>query len=310
MQKKTTRDWENFKQAVILIVDWDLQKVVKRISGPRPPCHIAKDAPCLYTAGSIYNNHFYVANTTEIHKYDLDSWQIVKKYSHETFNDIHHVAVDPTKKQIIVTNTGFEAVQLLNMDGSLFETFGVGCDFANRRFSHIKDFRTLKNTKPHHVHVNHARFYKGEVYATRFFQKDLICLTNFEKRIDIKIGNPHDGFLVGDDVWLTTTNGFIVKANIKTLTVTEVYNVNLMYPKTKIIGWVRGIYVIKGQAYIGMSSFRPTKFAEFQKWIRKGICSVSSRIIQIDLSKKRIVQEWEIASSETAAIHSITPYPL
>lgn len=81
-------------------------------------------------------------------------------------------------------------------------------------------------------HPNHVFELDGEVWVTRFEQRDAICLTTSSPRTDIAAQRSHDGYLFGDRVYFTTVDGHVVIANRKTLQIEQMTSFNQVSEKT------------------------------------------------------------------------------
>jgi len=54
----------------------------------------------------------------------------------------------------------------------------------------------------------------GQVWVTRFEQRDAWCLTDPERRLAIGVEKPHDGIVRGRRVYLTTVDGHVVVSDL------------------------------------------------------------------------------------------------
>ena len=202
----------------------------------------------------------------------------------------------------MVVSTGLDATFELNRSGELIHEWSAAEDGdVWGRFDKDTDYRKVLTTKPHEVHPNYGFEYKSDIWVSRFLQKDVMNLNTFET-IDIGVGNPHDGVLVGDRAYCTTTNGFIVciDVNKKKRVLTE--DLKSYYTTKKNIGWCRAIYPISDEKFIvGFSRIRPTKFEENILWLKRKVTDgyqgcLPTRLTCFDLQTKRI--DWEINLEE------------
>ncbi len=88
-----------------------------------------------------------------------------------------------------------------------------------QRFSRDIDYRKVASTKPHQSHPNYAFQLGGDVWVTRLYQRDAVCLTDSGKRINIALELPHDGVVRGKEIYFTLVDGRVALANADTLTV-------------------------------------------------------------------------------------------
>jgi hypothetical protein len=244
------------------------------------------------------------------------------------FNDVHHVAPTP-QGNLLVASSGLETVSEITHEGELIREWNVLGEQPTV-WSKDKDYRRL-NLKPHRSHPNFLFSLDEELWVTRFYQKDAICLTRPGLSIDIAVGSPHDGILSGDYIYFTTTNGNIVIAHQKSLRVEEIIDLNQIHRHGGPLGWSRGIHIEDGKMWVGFSRIRPTKLKENvewvkrslkwrlrwmlpdfvtgrSKWMKKGLKKeLPTRLACYDLAMKKCVCEMNLEPHGISAIFSIFP---
>src|SRR5205807_3541516 len=119
------------------------------------------------------------------------------------FNDLHHVRPSGDGN-LIAVNTGLDMVVKFTPQGRVLQEWWVLDEPRWSRFSRTLDYRKVESTKPHQSHPNFAFVLEGDLWVTRFRQRDAICLTKPGGRIDIGVESPHDGLLSGNRIWFTT----------------------------------------------------------------------------------------------------------
>ena len=122
--------------------------------------------------------------------------------------------------------------------------------------------------------------------------------------LPVEVGNPHDGIVVSDEIWFTTTNGHIVIVDGPSRKIARDIDLNAIKHTlgTVQLGWCRGLDVDAegGFAYVGFTRFRETRFREFASWIkRSGGVRYPARIEKIDLRKEELVDTFELESLGT-----------
>jgi hypothetical protein len=176
------------------------------------------------------------------------------------------------------------------------------------RFSRTIDYRKVPTTKPHRSHPNHVFQLGGELWVTRFLQKDAICLTKPGARIDVAVERPHDGFLFGSSIYFSTVDGHVVVADQKTLRVTKTFNLNEMHREPRqILGWCRGLLPLDERyIWVGFTRVRPTKFVENLAWIRNSTSRhKASHVALYDLEERKCVEEIELEPHGIGIVFSI-----
>jgi len=207
-----------------------------------------------------------------------------------------------------VVNTGLDMVLEMNLKGKIINEWSVIGENIWRRFNKNVDYRKMPTTKPHKSHPNYAFYLKDQLWITRFEQKDAICLKDFSKKINIKIGHPHDGIVKGDFIYFTTVNGYIVIVNAQTLKVEEIYDLNEITKSKIALGWCRGISIIdQNKIWVGFSRLRPTPFQEHINWLKgklglKDWRNLPTRIVEYDLFNKKLLEEFNL---ENFGLHTI-----
>ena len=137
------------------------------------------------------------------------------------FNDLHHVVPD-SSGNLLVTSTGLEMVVRVTPDGEILDQWNVLGEDPWEKFSRDTDYRKVDSTKPHRSHPNFAFELDGNIWATRFYQRDAVCLSDPSKRIDIGVQAPHDGLVRNGSIHFTTVDGHIVIVSRHSLLVEKI----------------------------------------------------------------------------------------
>ena len=303
-------EWQRYKCALILHLDINQNniKIIKCFEYVSPPKVCPNKNPSIaFRAGTLKKDKLYICTPTEVIIFSLPKFTKVGYISLPVFNDIHHVALSP-KGNIIVVNTGLDMVLEMNLKGKIINEWSVIGENIWRRFNKNVDYRKMPTTKPHKSHPNYAFYLKDQLWITRFEQKDAICLKDFSKKINIKIGHPHDGIVKGDFIYFTTVNGYIVIVNAQTLKVEEIYDLNEITKSKIALGWCRGISIIdQNKIWVGFSRLRPTPFQEHINWLKgklglKDWRNLPTRIVEYDLFNKKLLEEFNL---ENFGLHTI-----
>lgn len=297
-----------FATGRIEILDWDAKSCTRRIDYVAPPEHLAPGLSVRFTGGAPYRSRWYQMTSTEIVIYDTDTWSVERVISHPSFNDLHGVAV--TDEHILVVNTGLEMVQCLTHDGEIVREHNMASGPTWERFSRERDYRTIGTTKPHDVHVNHAFQLDGQWWITRCLRGDAVRLEDPKDRIEMGVGQPHDGIVRGDFIYFTTTNAHLVVVSALTRKVEEVLDLNRLNPTGSKIGWCRGLEVEGTTAYVGFTRLRRSKWHgafDTVKDVLRGR-KRNSHIERIDMQRRELVDSYDYAEDNSSAIFALMSY--
>ncbi|MBU8769289.1 hypothetical protein [Cytobacillus oceanisediminis] len=259
-KNKVTKDWQQYNCGVILQIDIDQQELIKRTDYISPP-EVSPDyePSIVFKAGTVKNKKLYVCTETEILIYSLPNMVQIGYLSLPCFNDVHHIL--PTyNDNFLIANTGLDMVMEIDPRGDILNTWNVLMQPPWERFSPSYDYRKVPTTKPHHSHPNYVFTIGKDIWATRCLQKDAICLTKPNQKINIGGDYVHDGVLRGDTLYFTRVDGHVVTVDVHTLNIKNEYNLNHFSNHSQRIGWCRGIKVLDDETVIvGFTRIRPSK---------------------------------------------------
>lgn len=305
-------EWSGFQQAIALelnVKTGQCEQVIEYFSPAenrpeKPECSV------LFKSGEIQDNELIVTTQTEVLIYALPHYDLIKCYSLKAFNDVHH-AKKLLNGNLLVCATGLDAVFEINLSGDIVNQWSAIDDDIWSRFDKKLDYRKILTTKPHSSHPNFCFEYQDEKFVTRFKQKDAISLTS-EKRFDIGVGGPHDGFVLGSEVYFTTVNGFIVGFNIDTTEKILEEDLNEYEDnKKRNLGWCRSLLMCnKNEAIVGFSRIRTSKFSDYLSWVKEktGAGTTNAfptRIVKYNLKDKTIDWLVNIEDFDMNAVFSI-----
>jgi hypothetical protein len=253
----------------------------------------------------------YACTKTEVLIFELPDFRNVGYVSLPCFHDVHHVAPS-ADGHLLVANTGLDMLVKCSLQNELLEACSVLGEAPWARFSASTDYRKVETTKPHKSHPNFVFEINGEIWVTRFHQRDAICMANQEKRIDIAVQAPHDGNIRGDKVYFTTVDGHVVVANGNSLQVEEIIDLKQIDGKNSMLGWCRGLLLEDERtAWVGFSRIRKTWQQENVRWVksvlREGMQARPTHIALYDLVEKRLIREFDLEELGMHVLFSILP---
>ncbi len=305
-------EWERHERGLVLAVEPGVGvRPVLDYRSPPEAIPAGEDFAVLFKAGSFDGETLWLPTPTEILGLGWPGLERRCYLSLPSFNDLHHVR--PTGRgTLLVVSTGLDLVQEIELGGRVVREWAALGGDPWARFSRQLDYRKVASTKPHPCHPNFVFEADGEVWVTRFEQRDVACLTRPERRIDIGVERPHDGIVVGRKVYFTTVDGRIVIADLDSDRVERVVDLNRVCGTDLALGWCRGLAVLDGeQVVVGFSRLRPTKLRENVRWVkhRLGLATrpgnLPCRVACIDLAAERLVWEENLELHGLAAVFSV-----
>lgn len=266
--------------------------------------------PCYslsFRSSTLVDNILYTCTHSEIIEFDVNKFTVRKRLSHRLFNDLHHVTLINGK--IFFASTGIDHI-------------GELCSNSEIRLSPVLnkgDYKPIKDnidyrivsTKPHLSHPNHVFQINDELWTTRFVQKDAVCISDFNKRMDISVEKPHDGLIKDGRIYFSTVNGMIVVFDSHTLKKICVYDIASHYGKFSP-GWCRGVKIMGSFAYVGFSALRKTTVKDNLVFLAKKMLSTEkiigalpARLVKYDMRSQKIVDEMIFNDNEVSIVFSI-----
>lgn len=299
------RSWYEYQKGLILRVDLDggaAEPVLEYVS---PPEVCAEGDPILFKCATQAGDRLYACTQTEVLIYALPRFERVGYISLPCFNDVHHVRPTPDGT-LLVANTGLEMIVEISLAGEVLREWSVLGEDPWERYSREVDYRRGVSTKPHRAHPNYVFYVGDEIWATRFEQRDAVCVGDPSRRIPIGGQRVHDGVLHGGLLYFTLVEGKVVVANPRTLVVEEVIDLNELSDGETLLGWCRGLMFDGERAWIGFTRIRPTKFRSAVSWVRQGFQRIlPSHIACYDLAGRRCLAEIDVEEAGMNAVFSL-----
>jgi len=299
-------EFHGFAHGLIVLVDTETGQVQELVRWETPPDACSSDNPSfVFKAGTFTSEGLWVCSQTELLCYSVPDFTVKHYISMPFFNDLHHVA--PTVRgTLLVAVTGLDMVAEVSMQSELLRAWDVLGQPLWTRFSSTVDYRKVVTTKPHLSHPNYVFAAGGDIWVTRFEQKDALCLTEQRTNVPVEAGFPHDGHVVGDQVYFTTVNGFLVVSNWRESRVVSTLDLNPIFkaPYGRPLGWCRGLKILsEDRVVIGFSRIRQTAIKNSVQWVKERVTALTpqgpkswralpTRLACIDLKRRAI--EWEI----------------
>src|SRR5208283_309144 len=210
---RNEEEWNLYEAALILQLDIESGRVHTCVEYKTPPeARANENSSCVFKSGTLVGDCLYTCTSTEILIYKLPEFWRIHYLSLPCFNDLHHVT--PTSDgALLAAITGLDMVVKFDRKGKLLAEWSVLPEAPWSRFSRAIDYRKVETTKPHLSHPNFVFELDGDIWVTRFRQRDAICLNDSNRRIDIAVQSPHDGLLFGEKLHFTSVDGRVIIAD-------------------------------------------------------------------------------------------------
>lgn len=300
-------------KAVLLILDTETGRVLHQTSYTPPQDITHPEQKIQFTGFSWIGESLYVC--THNHIAVFDDWPATRPsriISLPGFNDLHHC--HPFDGGLAVSNTGLETVDLVDLQGNLIERWDLLANEPEaRKIDPAHDYRMVPDTKPHLRHGNHLFELDGQLWSSQLRTSNATCVTDLNKTLDMTVGMPHDGDIIGEHLVFTVTSGYLVRFHLKGGAPTDAQPTNLteMTPEYDQLGWCRGVCGVQDRPdcyWVGFSALRRSKWKDFGYWIKHRHQMPRSRIALYNLADNTLEQTWEIGDSEPGLqIFQITP---
>jgi hypothetical protein len=307
-------EWHLYESALIVELDVDTGEARTCLEYKSPPeARASHHSSNVFKSGTIVGNILYTCTSTEVLIFELPEFKRVGYISLPCFNDLHHVT--PTQDgNLLVVSTGLDLLVKCTPQGRVLSEHNVLNEDPWSRFSKTTDYRKVESTKPHVSHPNFAFELDGEIWVTRFCQRDAISLNGSGKRIEIGIQSPHDGLVRDDRIYFTTVDGKIIIVDRSTLKIDRIVDLKAIDDHNVLLGWCRGLLPLDDRlVWVGFTRVRKTNFQENVLWVknffRDGMEVKPTHIALYDLNQNRRVREFNLESGGMNIVFSIFQVP-
>ena len=298
-------------EAGIYDVDFGRKRIQRSYFETQPDYDLYnKNYSLTFRSGTIHKGDLFTCTHSEIVVFDLQRFSVKDRLSHRLFNDVHHVLPIDGLNRMWVASTGLDRV------GEYTETNGLRLHPVMppeqmKPLDETVDYRKV-STKPHESHPNHLFRLNGYIWATRFNQRDAVCLPHPQKKIEIPTGKPHDGLLDSGRLYFTTVNGTVVRVDLDNGGRIDTFDLASLYRGFNP-GWCRALAVDGELAYVGFSAFRWTYRLENLSFIGSSMLNLArqmgskrpARIVKYDMQRRRILDEMVFSDGGIDLIFSI-----
>jgi hypothetical protein len=307
---KQEEEWNLYESALILKIDTESGAVQVCVEYKTPPAARAhKDSSSIFKSGTIVGDILYACTNTEVLAFRLPDFQIVNYISLPCFNDVHHVK--PSRDgTLLVVSTGLDLVVRLTPKGEVIEEWNTIPESPLQSVSQSVDYRKIESTKPHRSHPNFVFEIGPDVWATRFQQRDAICLTEPNQKIAIAGEAPHDGLVRDGRIYFTTVDGHIAIVNADSLRLDKVIDLKAIDDPDALLGWCRGILPLgKDRFWVAFTRVRKTRIHENILWVKRifkeGMIEKPTHITLYDLAERKRLREFDLEAHGMNIVFSV-----
>ncbi len=235
----------------------------------------------------------WVAAHAAVVRWDLRSASVDGILHQPDFNDLHDVALAPGDGELLVANTGCDAIDRFTLDGVFRGRHGwlpAWAEARRMRGEAVADLDAVcevgwsgrapswtptaiddsyhspaaererapfcRTKVRDRVHPNSLFEHGGEWFATCLYDGSLRPLASMRARLKIP-GHPHDGVVDGEELWLTTIDGGIWRAPLP-LGVGAAERVAEAFGPGRV-GWCRGLLLTDSLIVVGLTEVRPDR---------------------------------------------------
>jgi len=282
---------------------------LKRVTVPDEYRDVSFQKDFRLTAASIVGPRLYVGSPTQVFVFSWPSLELIQEIDSPYFHDVHHVTV--INDLIYVVSTGLDAVMTFGLNGEFKSIQSVFLNDIWSKFNRETDYRRIGSLKPHDAHPNFVFEMNGDVWCTRFRQRDVVKVGDLKSSIPVsRHAGIHDGFSFEDSIFFTTVNGHVIELSKTSKSVIEDLDINNLDDRGVPLGWCRGLYVTQDYFYVGFSVLRTTKLEENLDWVNnkwkgKPMTRLPSRVAVIDRQQKKIVREFTLSHPDVDMIFTI-----
>jgi len=269
------------------------------------------------TGFAILDSEYFIAcDFNRLIKIDRQTLKVVSTYEDSEFNDLHSLSVNNGK--IYVANTGRDSIDIFsdqlkiinridslttnewqkrfNGDytvlGEYFDSTKLGLPFHRRR-------------GPDKWHFNHVfkapESLGGQTIATSFTARCLFDVNTMQSVSSELPRQPHDGFLYGGFIWVTTVSGQIYRALLNLP-----FEFELVLDLFKVApyqGWCRGLNIMDGVMYIGITGI--FELSTRTNWLDCPIEETRSGIYQIKMDSMDVGFFHDFSSEDGSRIFTM-----
>ncbi len=306
-------EWSLYDRARILRLDTESLRSQLMVDYETPPeARADEDYSVLFKQGTLDGRTLYICTSTEVLIFQTPEFARAGYVSLPCFNDLHHVCPSATGS-LLVTSTGLDMVVECSRAGEPLRQWNVLGGDPWERFSKNVDYRKVLTTKPHKSHPNFVFQLDGEIWVTRAWQKDALCLTCPERRFSVGAETIHDGEVVGNSIWFTSVHGQVIEVDRGSLQVKRAVDLTGVdsTPGT-VLGWCRGLCLVSDHLiWVGFTRVRKTKFRENLLWVKHRFRNpdLPTHIALYDLESRKCLQEIDLEEHGLNVVFSIFQIP-
>jgi hypothetical protein len=315
LEEGTFKDeWYLYEAGLILEVDTEsgAARTCVEYRSPRE-ARAGEQSAAHFHTGAVIGNTLYTCTSTEVIIYRLPEFTQISYISLPCFNDLHHV-IPASDGNLLVASAGLDMVFRITPQGEVVGEWSAFEEPLWTRFSRNVDYRKVVTTRPHVSHPNFVFELDGEIWVTRFYQRDAISLNGSHRHIDIATEAPHDGLVRGDKIFFTTVDCKVVLVDRSSLRIEERVNLRLIQDRDGEVlpAWCRGVWPLDDRHFwVGFTRIRSTRLRENVRWVKtvlnEGTIVKPTHIALYDIVDRKCLKEIDLEPFGMNAIYGIFP---
>ncbi len=242
-----------------------------------------------FTGLCEYDGRYFATTFNEVLVIEKGTGRLIDVHSQPSFNDLH--CCFAWEGGQAVANTGMDCIELFD---HAWQQVGR-VRLAGTNDIDGRDWRQVPSTKPHACHVNWLFMLGGELWCTRYVQRDAVKVHDPTERMDIGYGMPHDGLVRDGRVLFTSAEGKIVAHQAAgRREQSAVLDLEDMVRPFRT-GWVRGLHFTGDDFYVGTTRLRYTTSRKVLNWVLSKPRNYSnSAVLRVRAGDGKLVSVWEM----------------
>lgn len=275
-------------------------------------------------------DYLYVAAHAFVARIDIRRALMDGLLHHPCFNDLHHVAIDPHRERLWISNTGLGTVDIVDLEGVFVGSHAMLPAWVNARriggesppsWSSVLDPGWAGASPPawpsalesdayytstealarlpfhqtkvrDYLHPNHVGFFNGRPMVTCLYDGGVRDLAVFATVAQLTGEYPHDGQSWDGLFWLTTIDGQVVCLDLSNEQGRTVQRWTVS-AATGHYGWCRGLLVHDERLFIGLTEVRDGRLPK-HRWSDLPPRGSETSVLCIDRATGRLLDRVEM----------------
>lgn len=284
-----------------------------------------------FTGLSRWRDGFLVCGFNAVYEVDLACLEILEWVHRPFFNDLHAVHVNTGR--VYLANTGLDAVEVFSEDRSFigrhaWSTPDIDAARLEGRLPSREAWASARSAGPEQdawttespsagyygppgqafdrrlvrdgAHLNGVCLHDRRLLASCLATHEVIDARTWERVAYFEQAGPHDVQGVGDDLWLTTVDGYVHQLQGDQ---GQARRFSVFSPKH--CGWCRGLHVGPEHLVVGLTELRrPPK----HRWCDRDLADSSTALVLLERGTGQVVAELPFEGTGHPKIFGVTSF--